>query len=297
MSSIAASPNPCLVAILLVTQARAGDSAQVTFHYPPEPFRYDEAKAHLDDAALGESSSDSDSDSSSDDNPFEALSPQAKSNGQNGKKPSKNDDSYSAKLDQPDHDGEWKRPWDPLLGLGEENLVSLLAPGRTWHKRKFEMGINDLTFVGRPVYARESGTWARRKRKKSKKGPPTEPGIASDQTSESDRTEEDRATVMSPRRSATDNAPKKSLTMYHLVFVLNPPPLEQVLRAREMYDYVAKRLSKILKLEQARSDYVWEQSELIQRIRASQLTSKASIDTYYSQVTRQSTLASAISVT
>ena len=301
MSSIAASPNPCLVAILLITQARAGDTAQVTFHYPPDPFKHDEAKAQLDDAALDESSSDSGSDSSSDDNPFEPLSPQAKFNGKKLPANAKNlfypDESHSVKVDQSGYDGEWKPPWDPLLGLGEENLVSLLAPGRTWHKRKFEMGINDLTFIGRPVYARENGTWARRRRKKTKQEPQAESKPVSDHTSDSDLTEGDNKTATSPRRSTKEDTPRKSLTMFHLVFVLNPPPLEQFLRVREMYDHVAKRLSKILKLEQAKSNYVWEQSELIQRVRGSHLMSSASADTYYSHITKQSTLANAISLT
>lgn len=49
---------------------------------------------------------------------------------------------------------------------------------------------------------------------------------------------------------------KNALNMFHVVFVLNPPPLEYHLRVKEMYDHVIKKFSKILKREQAHSAYV-----------------------------------------
>ena len=49
---------------------------------------------------------------------------------------------------------------------------------------------------------------------------------------------------------------QKSLAMFHVVFVLRPPPLEYHLRVKEMYDNVTKKLSKAMKWEQTRSGYV-----------------------------------------
>lgn len=49
---------------------------------------------------------------------------------------------------------------------------------------------------------------------------------------------------------------KNTLNMFHVVFVLNPPPLEYHLRVKEMYDHVVKKFSKILRREQAHSAYV-----------------------------------------
>ncbi|RMZ91931.1 hypothetical protein DV736_g803, partial [Chaetothyriales sp. CBS 134916] len=303
MSSIAASPNPCLIAILLVTQARPGDPAQIIFHYPPDPFRYDRAKALLDDdnTAAGESSSDTSSYSSDDaDQLLSSNTKTATAKGrfqtkEPGPAPSRSSSQQGEKSVRSDN---WQPPWHPLLGLGEENLVSLLAPGRTWHKRKFEMTINDLTFVGRPVYARENGTWSRRRRNKATKTVSSDSAAAANATSESDVTEDvDERPSLPTAPSPSPASPKKSLTMFHLVCVLDPPPLQQAMRVREMYDHVAKRLSKVLKIDQAKNNYVWEQSELIQGLSSAHLTSPESVDSYYSHVARQSALANAIVLT
>ncbi|RMD40238.1 hypothetical protein DV735_g4890, partial [Chaetothyriales sp. CBS 134920] len=232
MSSISASPNPCLIAILLLTQARPADHP-LSFNATASCCQTKEEA----DAALSASSSSQPGD---------------------GSVTTEN----------------WLPPWHPLLGLGTENLVSLLAPGRTWHKRKFEMAVNDLAFVGRPVYARENGSWSRRRRRKMTETASVDSAAAANATSESD-----------------------SLTMFHLVCVLDPPLAQQAVRVREIYDHVAKRLSRALKVEQAKYNYVWEQSELIQRLKAAHLTSAEYVDSFYSNVARQSALANAIVAT
>lgn len=56
---------------------------------------------------------------------------------------------------------------------------------------------------------------------------------------------------------------KEPLAMFHIVFVLRPPPLEYKLRVKEMYDSVVKKLSKALKWEQARSNYVAKEASTI----------------------------------
>ena len=301
MSATAASSNPCLIAILLIIQARAGDTAQIIYHYPPDPFKHDESKLQSLEAAEAESSSDSDSDSSSDD-AFEVISPQdkGKGTGSNTRKVTRDpENSRIAKVSRSDRAGDddcWKPPWDPLLGLGDENLVSLLAPGRTWHKRKFEMGINDLIFVGRPVYAREDGTWARQHRRKATKTVVSDSDLSPRQSSDTDTTIDPKPSTPSSSRSK-DSKSKRALTMFHLVFVLNPPPLEQTQRVKDIYEFVAKKLSKVLKLEQARNNYVWEQAELMQQLKASQLTSNETVDSYYTHVIRHSSLANAVSTT
>jgi Nitrogen Permease regulator of amino acid transport activity 3. len=70
-------------------------------------------------------------------------------------------------------DGENSRPtWETLLGLTTDVWEKLLSPSRTWHKRRFEVGINDLAFVGWPVFVRDDGTWRKQKRRKKKKPRP-----------------------------------------------------------------------------------------------------------------------------
>lgn len=56
---------------------------------------------------------------------------------------------------------------------------------------------------------------------------------------------------------------KETLKMFHVVFVLDPPPPEYHLRLNEMYGNVVKKLSRGLKWEQAHSNYVSKEVSVI----------------------------------
>ncbi|KAF2661387.1 hypothetical protein K491DRAFT_619527 [Lophiostoma macrostomum CBS 122681] len=62
--------------------------------------------------------------------------------------------------------------------------------------------------------------------------------------------------------STTENA-LDDMTMFNVVFVLNPPALEYQLRVKEMYDNVTRKYAKALKYEQARFQYVWRESKKV----------------------------------
>ena len=65
------------------------------------------------------------------------------------------------------------------------------------------------------------------------------------------------------RHSSDDEIMLDTLKMFHVVFVLNPPPLEYHLRIKEMYDHVVKKFSRALRWEQARSNYVSKEASTI----------------------------------
>lgn len=58
------------------------------------------------------------------------------------------------------------------------------------------------------------------------------------------------------------------LSMFHVVFVMNPPPTEYQLRVNEMYKYVVKKFSQALKYEQGRVQYVEKECELLKSLKA-----------------------------
>ena len=79
---------------------------------------------------------------------------------------------------------------------------------------------------------------------------------------------EETLNLKSNRISKSDMLPpkkekQKPLAMFHVVFVLQPPPLEYHLRVKEMYDNVTKKLSKAMKWEQTRSGYVARETAVI----------------------------------
>lgn len=308
MATAATSLNPSLLAILLVAHTRTGSGAQLVFHYPPDPLAPDRASPALrstDDDEEESSSSDSGESSSEED--FDLFT---KPQTQDGAPPNLDNRSQRSDDEDDDHlvrmgtkdDGGWKPQWEPLLGLGEDGLVSLLAPGRAWHKRKFELGINNLTFLGRPVYAREDGLWRKPRSKKPK--PAEDEGLqqSSDATACDSGKEEELEGDDAPtdgRNSQPEDRngaePSKSqLTMFHAVFVMDPPPLEHTLRVKDMYDHVAKKFSKVLKWEQSHHDYVLQQSELLHSIKSAHFHQQSPTKALYTEMLRRSSLAAAI---
>lgn len=189
-------------------------------------------------------------------------------------------------------------PWESLLGLPGGVWEKLLSPSRSWHKRRFEVGINDLALVGWPVFVREDGTWRKQRRKKKKKpradwdggelghnehaeghgedervkSPDLGGSIASLAETVISPTDSKRASSTSGKHGMSpgdslDPEDKDHMTMFNVVFVMDPPLLEYSMRVKEIYDNIIKKFAKALKWEQARTDYVWKESQHILQLR------------------------------
>ncbi|KAI9376795.1 nitrogen permease regulator of amino acid transport activity 3-domain-containing protein [Aspergillus egyptiacus] len=220
-------------------------------------------------------------------------------------------------------DGPYQPPWESILGLPVDVLEKLLSPLPSWHKRHFEVGINDLAFIGWPVFAREDGSWKkqRRKKKKSKERTDWEAGelIRNEMTEDSQddgmeaiaaSTETlsphsaappnvQRTSISSIRSSRTtdnflDADDKDSMTMFNVVFVLDPPILEYSLRVREVYDNIIKKFIKALKYEQARTNYVWRESQQILQLKEKAKEKRTPLNSLYADLISRSSLAKAI---
>ncbi|PWW76049.1 hypothetical protein C7212DRAFT_295720 [Tuber magnatum] len=85
------------------------------------------------------------------------------------------------------------------------------------------------------------------------------------------------------------------MTMFHVVFVLNPPELEYHSRTQEMFDYVVKRFARALKYEQAKDGYVWREAEKIVRLKDKANHEGTSFADLSKDILDQSSLAYAIS--
>ncbi|KAL4942291.1 hypothetical protein BDV06DRAFT_165462 [Aspergillus oleicola] len=207
-------------------------------------------------------------------------------------------------------------PLESILGLPVDVWEKLLSPSPSWHKRRFELAINDLAFVGWPVFVREDGAWRkqRRKKKKRKQRADWEGGelghnemtedsqdggpdlmAASTETLSPYSMFPSKANKTSPSSSRLlDGDDKDTMTMFNVVFVLDPPLLEYSMRVREIYDNIIKKFTKALKWEQARTNYVWEESQNILRIKEQAKEKRTSLNNLYSELINQSSLARAI---
>ncbi|EAW22893.1 nitrogen permease regulator 3 family protein [Aspergillus fischeri NRRL 181] len=229
--------------------------------------------------------------------------------------------------------GPYRPPWESLLGLPADVWEKLLSPSPAWHKRRFEVGINDLAFIGWPVFVREDGTWRKQRRKKKKKwraeweggelghnenaedAPDDEDGDAGGNASGGGGLMAASTETLSPKQMALSEAKrgsgssskaarssvdcldgddKDSMTMFNVVFVLDPPLLEYSMRTREIYDNIIKKFAKALKWEQARTDYVWREAQHISHLKEKAKERRTSLNTLYTELINQSSLARAI---
>ncbi|KAG4303861.1 hypothetical protein PORY_002749 [Pneumocystis oryctolagi] len=85
------------------------------------------------------------------------------------------------------------------------------------------------------------------------------------------------------------------MTLFHIVMVMKPPLTQNYhTKINEMYTNVVIKLTMALKYEQARTDYVWSQSEMILHMREKAANDEMSLDALWVDILFKSSLASAL---
>lgn len=285
------APNSCLVAILLIAKTKS--EPRLVFHYPPRP---GEASIRLQrllkdkEPRTNSDSSSENEDEVSDDPPIAASTPSSPKDAT----PPDMDEAGSVSPQKREDLGERKSEsrWNHLFGYEPSVHAKLLCPQPVTHRKRVEFGLDGKVFLGQPVFAGVDGAWKKqRKRRSSSKSTQAlsllesvieereearsvedsleeikEDAVLETEQSEPPRSSEhEDQTAKSPGQGIIHVARKTKapLTMFHVVFVLDPPPLEYATRVKDLYDKVAKKFTKALRYEQARSDYVAEEVGLI----------------------------------
>ncbi|ODV69312.1 UPF0171-domain-containing protein [Hyphopichia burtonii NRRL Y-1933] len=132
-----------------------------------------------------------------------------------------------------------------LLGFEPDYLSEILTPPKQMCNSRFEIMIENSIFLGLPIHNYDDGSWRITKKKHSK--------------SNKNADEEDNV-------NNNENI-KHSMNMFHVVFIMNPPIIECNYRIDEMFHYVISRLSLVLRYEQLKHDYVWNQVKLISKLK------------------------------
>jgi hypothetical protein len=192
--------------------------------------------------------------------------------------------------------------WDTVLGFKVDALEKILCPSKAFNKRKFELGVESVVFVGAPMFVRDDGLWKKRKKRRKRSAEErvldgdglanltlsdSDDDVDSQEESKARKTKEEEfvfppgfepgyghglmsgaasgaaSEAGSDARSNSTTNDSPDMTMFNVVFVLNPPALEYQLRTKDMYDNVTKKYAKALKYEQARFQYVWKESKRI----------------------------------
>jgi hypothetical protein len=86
------------------------------------------------------------------------------------------------------------------------------------------------------------------------------------------------------------------MTMFNVVFVLNPPTLEYQLRVKDMYDNVTRKYAKALKYEQARYNYVWKETKKILNIKQRAKENGEPLSLTWREIINSSPLAKSIAI-
>jgi hypothetical protein len=229
--------------------------------------------------------------------------------------------------------------WEKLLGYPVEGLEMMLSPPSSMHKKRFEVMLDDLVFLGYPIFVRDDGTWKKKKTKRraatqdgksSQGGNEADDDEANDSGSDNENEDGEEGTAgnemfspplspLTPRRppengdlprsykseaamseaaseTGSANSNQDDMTMFHVVFVMNPPALEYHIRLQEMYDNVVKKTAKALRYEQARSNAVYQDAKKMQSLKAQAKENKTPMSVLWPNLISSCSLAKAIAI-
>ncbi|KAI1764054.1 nitrogen permease regulator of amino acid transport activity 3-domain-containing protein [Hypoxylon sp. FL1150] len=191
-------------------------------------------------------------------------------------------------------------PWEHVAGYPTRDLESLLTPSRAFHKRLFQVSLEQLCFASYPVYVPENGIW--RKKKQPRYQPPKSPENADAATKYGESTilasdvpqieTRDMAEDANPLDEADEK--KSGMTMFNLVFILNPRKHEAKELAENLYLHIIKKINKAYKYSQQRSDFVWKESKRILALKDKGREAKTRMTTLWREILDVSSLAASM---
>lgn len=149
-------------------------------------------------------------------------------------------------------------PWEYVAGLPTNALEGILTPPRAFHKKRFQISLDSVSYVSYPIHVPLSGQWDKTRRKRSNaqktrvmsdRGRGSDDGLTGDQVGIEDK---------------ADKADKaSSMTMFSLVFILSPRRHEANELLDTMYVHVVREVNKVYKYCQDSGDFVWQECKKI----------------------------------
>lgn len=166
-----------------------------------------------------------------------------------------------------------------VFGFESRFLAELLSPPRQLCNQRFELAIDGTSFVGLPVHILPSGTWRKLKRvKKNSLASLDERHGDGEEDSEEERegSTDLRDSINDLKRLHDDSA----MVQFNITFVLTPPNKQFKSLNDQLFQYVVSQLARMLKHEQARSNYVWEEAAKIAKIRDEVVSQQDAVEPY-----------------
>jgi len=175
-------------------------------------------------------------------------------------------------------------PWEHVAGFPTKDLENILTPARAYHKRLFQVSLDPLHCVSYPIYVPENGIWRKKKKQQQQQqqqkqdmqsikkddedtlsADPDKLGPSGQEKGPSDADQTDVKDMAKPVTKSGDETEdkKSSMTMFNLVFFLNPKEHEVKDLIDIMHSHIIKKVNKAYKYCQERSDFVWKESKRI----------------------------------
>jgi nitrogen permease regulator 3-like protein len=198
-------------------------------------------------------------------------------------------------------------PWEHVGGFPTRDLRSILTPARPYHKKLFTVTMDQLVAVSCPIHVPENGVWKKKKRQpKSRPGMSTRTGGGDDGSPmlaanipqiETQDTAEDAETpdpADMPDDPISAEEKKSGMTMFNLVFLLNPKKHETKELVDTTYVHILRKINKLYKYAQQRSDFVWKESKRILQLKDKAREEKTKLSTLWRHILETSSLAASM---
>lgn len=158
-------------------------------------------------------------------------------------------------------------PWEHVAGFPARDLASILTPARAYHKTQFQLSLDPLYCVSYPVHVPENGKWKKAK-KVDKDAGSSKAGNerTAPQESESASSKPEEAPKDKDGKNAKDESDEEkrsSMTMFNLVFILQPRKHDVKGLVDTLYSNIVKKANKAYMYSQQHSDFVWKESKRI----------------------------------
>ncbi|KAI1268801.1 hypothetical protein F5Y18DRAFT_167734 [Xylariaceae sp. FL1019] len=204
-------------------------------------------------------------------------------------------------------------PWEHVAGYPTRDLESLLTPSRAFHKKLFQVSLDQLCFVSSPVYVPDNGVWGKKKRQPKNKPPksPANGESANKDVPTSSTMLAGDAPQIEIRDIVDDNATnsnsgtgnngsdeaeekKSGMPMFNLVFILNPKKHEANELADVLYTHIMKKINKAFKYSQQKCDFVWKESKRILTLKDKNREARTKMSVLWKEILEVSSLAACI---
>src|SRR3569833_2146019 len=269
-------PNPSNFLGVALVINRSRDGPRFVFHYPPNVLPVDPRAGSEQD----------------DEDEFAERETRPAGLGNTGG--SNPNPSELAQWNRDDHlfteSGSQIVPWEHVAGFPTKALEAILTPARAYHKTLFQVSLDPIYCVSYTIYAPENGIWKKKKKQQQQQQQKAQKSSAKTSVSRKSGGAEDEAAgqesgdalVQTPDQArpsdakgidvkdmagkvAADEPEDKisSMTMFNLVFILNPKKHEVKDLVDTMYAHIIKKKNKAYKYCQQRNGFVWKESKKI----------------------------------